>query len=209
MERRRIMKHATSRELYEYWNRVRGSRPAPQRNEITPAAIKHILADTFILEVDNRDHFPVRLAGTRLCGLYCREIKSEDFLDLWAPDDRNAIATLATAVAVDDAAAVMTSEARGIFDKSVTCEILLLPLSRAGPHYDRILGCCAPFERPYWIGAEPVAQQRLTSLRLIWPDEKPHFIRRPGAQSSLPQIPLPLATNRKHQHLTVFDGGKQ
>ena len=203
------MKHATSRELYDYWNRVRRSRPAPDRNEIEPAAIRHILADTFILEVDSRDHFPLRLAGTRLCGLYCREIKGEDFLDLWSPDDRNAVATLATAVAVDTAAAVMTSEARGIFDKSVTCEILLLPLSRAGPHYDRILGCCAPFERPYWIGAEPVAQQTLTSLRLIWPDEKPHFIPRPSARVPLSQVPHPLANSRRHQHLTVFEGGKQ
>ena len=77
------MKHLTSRELYDYWNRVRRGRPAPRRNEIEPGDIRRILADTFILEAAGRDRFPIRLAGTRMCGMYCREIKGGNFLDLW------------------------------------------------------------------------------------------------------------------------------
>jgi hypothetical protein len=87
------MKHVTSRELYDYWNRVRRGRPAPRRNEIEPGDIRRILADTFILEVTGRDRFPIRLAGTRMCGMYGREIKGGNFLDLWTVNDRNAIAT--------------------------------------------------------------------------------------------------------------------
>ena len=53
------------------------------------------------------------------------------------------MATLATAVAVDAAAAVVTVEARSAREKSLTCEMLLLPLRHNGPAYDRILGSFA------------------------------------------------------------------
>ena len=43
------MKHSSNRELFEYWNKRRGRRSAPERGEIEPGAIRHVLADTFIL----------------------------------------------------------------------------------------------------------------------------------------------------------------
>ena len=95
------MKHATSRELYDYWDRLRRGQPAPHRGDIEPSDIRRILADTFILEVGDRETYMIRLAGTRICALYGREIKATNFLDLWAADDRQAIATLAAAVSTD------------------------------------------------------------------------------------------------------------
>jgi len=69
------MKHAASRELYAYWEAKRGTRPAPERAEIEPGAIRGILSDTFILALDRGLGRPVRLAGTRVCALFDREIK--------------------------------------------------------------------------------------------------------------------------------------
>jgi hypothetical protein len=202
------MKHATSRELYDYWDRVRRSRPAPRRSEIEPSDIRRVLADTFILEVSDRDNFPIRLAGTRMCGLYCREIKGDNFLDLWTSNDREAVATLVTAVSADAAAAVATTEAINTENRSLACEILLLPLRHNGPDYDRILGSCAPLGRPYWMGTESIVRQSLTSLRLIWPDEQPTFLRRSGDQTGASKlIPFP-APHRRRGHLTVLEGGK-
>jgi hypothetical protein len=203
------MKHATSRELYAYWNRLRRNRPAPRRGEIEPSDIRRLLADTFILEVADRDSFPVRLAGTRLCRLYCREIKSGDFLDLWRRNDREAVATLAAAVSVDAAAAVVTIEATTASSRGVTCEILLLPLRHNGPGYDRILGSFAPLEQPYWIGTDPIVHLSLTSFRLIWPDEQPTFLRRSSDRTGISQtIPFPVA-HRRRGHLTLLEGGKE
>jgi hypothetical protein len=203
------MKHATSRELYDYWNRLRRNRPAPRRGEIEPSDIRRLLADTFILEVVDRESFPIRLAGTRMCGLYCREIKGGDFLDLWRPNDREAIATLAAAVSVDAAAAVVTIEATTAGSRNVTCEILLLPLCHNGPDYDRILGSFAPLDQPYWIGTDPIVRLSLTSLRLIWPDEQPTFMRRStdrtGGSKTIP-FPVP---HRRRTHLTLLEGGKE
>jgi hypothetical protein len=203
------MKHATSRELYDYWQRLRRIRPAPRRSELEPSDIRTILGDTFILEASSRDAFPIRLAGTRWCALYGREMKSEDFLDLWSADDRNAIATLATAVSTDAAGAVISFEGRTERGRRLACELMLLPLYHAGPDYDRILGSCAAFERPYWLAKEPIVSQGLTSLRLLWPDEQPHFMRRQvGSAAPVTPVPLPVPTGRRWGHLTVLDGGK-
>ncbi|MEJ1934798.1 PAS domain-containing protein, partial [Nostoc sp. NIES-2111] len=69
------MKHPASRTLFSYWDTLRGERTAPERSELDPGAIRNILADTFILEVDAGQTFPFRLAGTRVCALYGRDLK--------------------------------------------------------------------------------------------------------------------------------------
>ena len=210
------MKHGASRELYQYWNRVRGSEPAPQRGAIEPSDLRRILPDTFILEVADREQYLVRLAGTRVCAIYCREIKGTNLLDLWQAEDRSAMATLAAAVSKDGAAAVVTVDARTTRNQDVACELILLPLRHGGATFDRVLGSVAALERPYWLGTEPVVRQAITSLRLIWPEETPHFLRRktdfrdaarPSAPS--PPIPLPVQNSRRRGHLFVVDGGKE
>ena len=206
------MKHPASRELYEYWDRVRHGEPAPKRSAIEPSDIRGILADTFILEVVDRDHYLVRLAGTRVCSLYCHEIKGTDFLDLWQAEDRSAVATLAAAVSIDGAAAVVTVDAKTARGSGVTCELLLLPLRHGGTGYDRILGSCSAAERPYWVGSEPIIHQSIASLRLIWPDQPMPFAKR---ESDLVNrlkpatvVPITIPNRRRRGHLFVVDGGK-
>ena len=114
------MKHAVSRELFEYWNRVRGSEPAPPRSAIEPSDLRRVLPDTFILEVNDREHYDVRLAGTRVCSIYCRELKGHQPARPVADEDRSAMATLAAAVAEDGAAAVVTVEARTARDQATS-----------------------------------------------------------------------------------------
>jgi hypothetical protein len=209
------MKHATTRELYDYWNRVRGRERAPLRSNIEPSDIRRILADTFILEVEARDRYAVRLAGTRVCSIYCREIKGTNLLDLWSGEDRSAMTTLAAAVAEDGAAAVVTVTAWTAREQDLVSEWLLLPLRHGGGSFNRVLGSCAILERPFWLGSEPVVRQAIVSLRLIWPDETPQFMRRrtdrpaaPSADLGAVPIPFPVQNSRRRGHLFVVDGGK-
>ena len=95
------MKHAASRELYAYWDERRGQRPAPERADIEPGAIRAALSDTFILELDAADGHSFRLAGTRVCALFGRELKGESFIDLWALGSRGPIADL-LAISTDE-----------------------------------------------------------------------------------------------------------
>src|SRR3954471_5022016 len=69
------MKHPSNRELFEYWNLRRGERLPPERSDIDPGAIRKILGDTFVLEMSGINNPVFRLAGTRLCALFARELK--------------------------------------------------------------------------------------------------------------------------------------
>ncbi len=40
------MKHPSTRELYEYWDKQRAGAAAPDRNAIEPGPIRHLLGDT-------------------------------------------------------------------------------------------------------------------------------------------------------------------
>ncbi len=88
------MKLEGSIALFQYWNRLRHGRPAPRRTEVEPANIKSLLADTFILEKDTRGEAVFRLAGTRLCAVYGRELKGFSFPSLWRVRDQRLIARL-------------------------------------------------------------------------------------------------------------------
>lgn len=202
-----VLKHKTSRELYDYWDRIRGGDPAPRRSDIEPGDIRSILADTFILEAEDRTTSLIRLAGTRMCALYGREIKGQGFFDFWSDDDRPAIATLATAVTEDGAGAVISANLFSSRQRPAHCEFLLLPLRHGGPAYDRVLGSCAAFERPFWFGSEPIIRQRIVSMRLIWPDSRPHFMR-PFDRRSPPPPHVDGPGLRRRGHLFVLDGGK-
>lgn len=211
------MKHAVTRTLYDYWSRLRGERTAPGRTEIEPGDIRQILGDTFILEAQGRDTYAFRLAGTRLCAAYCRELKGRNLLDMWVGKDREAIACLLAAIVEDGAAAVVGLEALNDRGQSAPVEIMMLPLKHDGPHHTRILGCYAPLSTPYWFGLHPVVRQPIQSLRLIWPDERPSFLRTAAEADAAERIvePAPFvrvapqpAAGRRVAHLRVIDGGR-
>ena len=218
------MKHRNIREIYDYWSRLRGKDAAPARGAIEPAEIHGLLGDTFILEIGGPARYPFRLAGTRLCAHFGRELKGQDFVSLWGDEDSEAIDTLLTAVTTDAAAAILGVETVNERGQTAAFEMVILPLSRGGRLYDRILGLMAPLEQPYWLDLQPVVRQSITSLRLIWPDERPTLLHPsipapridspPRAMARDHDMPPPMpigaiAGGRRHQHLVIFDGGKR
>jgi len=95
------MKHASTRELFAYWNGRRGARVAPERAEIDPGAIRTALGDTFLLASAPDGGHTFRLAGTRVCALFGRELKGECFISLWEDADRAAARSLLRIVATE------------------------------------------------------------------------------------------------------------
>ncbi|MGV8840200.1 MAG: PAS domain-containing protein [Bauldia sp.] len=202
------MKHASSRQLYEYWDRLRSGAAAPPRTAIEPSDIRTILADTFILEAGPRSGHPFRLAGTRLCAAFARELKGTPFLDVWSAGDRSQVSLLLGAVGGDARAAVVGLAGRASHDRLVAYEMLLLPLVQDGPRYDRILGVLAPTELPYWLGLDPVTRFTINSARLIWPDDADALVRRLGLGEDVPVGAVRLNPEARRERFVVLEGGK-
>ncbi len=210
------MRAKGSIELFQYWDRLREGRSAPRRTEIEPADIKTLLADTFILELDARGSAIFRLAGTRFCAVFGRELKGFSFSSLWATKDERVVARLAHSVLQQKSVVVINAEALSKSGRSMSLEWLLLPLD-GGSDSPRALGSSIPQEKPFWIGSDPVAEVRIASLRVIDADREPMFLKnRP--EVVVPPLdvhdrdviagPDPARPARRIRHLLVIDGGK-
>src|SRR3954467_12971152 len=134
------MKHSSIRELFNYWNESRGHRPAPERNDIEPGSIRRVLADTFILTFDKSAGHPFRIAGTRACAAFGRELKGEAFVDLWSADCRNMVRNLLTIVANEAIGVVAGAQGVSTDGSKLDFELLVLPLSQRGRTDVRVLG---------------------------------------------------------------------
>ena len=161
------MKHTSTHHLFDYWNRQRGEHSAPARSEIDPGAIRHALGDTFMLSADFIDGIRFRLAGTRVCALFGREIKGEGFNALWSEASRAQIADLAIAVVNEASCVVAGVNGRTEKGAETELELLLLPLGHDGRTRVRAIGTLAPLVRPYWLGEEAVVELELRTLRHI------------------------------------------
>lgn len=210
------MKQNGSINLFQYWNRLRNGRPAPKRTEIEPADIKSLLADTFILEKDTRGEAVFRLAGTRLCAIYGRELKGFSFPSLWRTSDQRLVAKLAHGVFQSKSVVVMAFEGHSRNGRSTSFELLLLPLD-GGVESPRSLGVISAAGRPFWLGADPVIDAVLESVRVVDPDLEPMYLKdRPAvtvpslepSYSALSNSEPPLGSARRIRHLLVLPGGR-
>ena len=193
------MKHPSTQALFAYWNERRGSRPAPERAEIDPAAIRHVLGDTFMLAADFVDELRFRLAGTRVCALFCREIKGEAFSAQWSEDSGKRINELLSIVTKEATGAVAGLTGRTADGTEVDLEILLLPLAHIGHARIRALGVLAPVVPPYWLGEKPVVELELGTLRHLGT----------GLESFAPDF-APSQENVRLRHgFVVYSGGRE
>ncbi|MFZ0844279.1 MAG: PAS domain-containing protein [Pseudolabrys sp.] len=172
------MKHESTQALFDYWNRKRGTRPAPDRAEIDPGAIRHALGDTFMLAADFVDQLRFRLAGTRVCALFNREIKGEEFRALWSEASVKLIDDLLTVVNNESVGAVAGLTGRTEDGTQIDLEMMLLPLAHTGHARIRALGVLVPLTVPYWLGEKPVAELELGTLRHIGSDLETHLAPR-------------------------------
>jgi hypothetical protein len=194
------MKHASTRALFDYWNQRRGWRQAPARSDIDPGDIRHVLGDTFMLAADFVDSIRFRLAGTRVCALFAREIKGETFNSLWSEASRAPLETLLAAVLSENVGVVAGVLGRTLDRTEAELELLLLPLALDGRTRIRALGALAPLTPPYWLGERAVTELDLRTFRHVGSDQSGADVRRLGLAFEEPQT--------RHGFL-VYSGGRE
>ena len=215
------MKHPTSRMLYSYWDRLRGQRCAPERSEIEPGEIRQLLADSVILELDMPLRTAtLRLAGTRVCALFGRELRGTHLSALWGEAPADPWRMVET-VAVDALGVVAGLRGTNAGGETVDLEFLLLPLRHRGRTQARALGALSPVAPPAWLGLRPLTRLDTLSLRMLTrpiPDsfrgapEGGHPVLDLGGLEAGPFGALPPPANDstpfRRGHLLVHRGGR-
>ncbi|PZP50266.1 MAG: PAS domain-containing protein [Agrobacterium fabrum] len=164
---RNAMKSMAGLDIYAYWDELRGKRPVPRREDIDPAKLKTHLGDLFIL-TDKGENTPFfRLAGTRLCDLFGRELRDRPFSELWQPTNATFPCRVARGILQHQLPVVFDVEAEDDFGAApMAFEMLLLPLHTDPDAAPRLLGALLP-ERPRHEFASPIHSLSMKSSRLL------------------------------------------
>jgi len=195
------MRHTASKTLHAYWSSLRGTAPAPTRDALDPVLIGRYLADILLLEGGDGGSPAIRIAGSRLCGLFGRELRGERLDQLFIPLATEDLAEM-VAIATEDALPVIAGVSALMDGRlSLEAELLILPLLHDGRTDRRILaalsltsherrrdGSCHAFD--------------IVSFRVMT-DETTRFLHPVAA--AFADLP---GSGERRAHLTVLPGGR-
>ena len=202
------MLQKATRDIYDYYNRVRGQRPAPLRSEIDPAAMKTALPDVFILERGGDNLLRFRLAGTRLCSILGGELRNHEFETIWQPRYGHRMTLTAQTVITACRPAIALASATTDRGDALAAELLLLPLCSRPEICDRILGALVPIGATH---ALPVLSRhlRLEHSRLLSEFETTDIAEDGFGQiNRVPEHVVPARPFGRQRPFTVIEGGR-
>jgi len=203
------MQQRTLQILYAYWNGLRAGRLAPSRLEIDPSRIGAILPEIFLIERLNATTYSYRLAGTRLCEIFGRELRGTNLLDGWTAADRALLARDLTLTCEQGAGTHFVMEGSAGNARRVQLETLLLPLMHGGNAVERVIGATSPIASPHWLGHDKLVDKRLVSHEPVWPDGRPRSTAAGGAHAAPAPSPSPATLKGERRGFRVLDGGRK
>ena len=164
--------------------------------------------------MDARSEPVFRLAGTRMCATYGRELKGHAFTPIWSGRDQPMMSRLAGNVFRDKFGGRDHLHGHQPWRAHEPLRDAAAATGWWPVRAPRLLGCALPVKKPFWLGADTVYENRLETLRMIDPDREPLFLKnRPPI--SVPRLtdaarpPSPAQPVRRHvRHLLVIEGGK-
>lgn len=160
------MRLNTTIQIFDYWNKLRGSEIAPLRTQVEPRDIRHLLSSLFMLETSGAGRVTFRLAGTRICDLFGHDLGGSCLSELWAHGhedmEKTAIGVMEHGIpALLNATGYSTAGHRAAF------EIILLPLRDADGECGKLLGAIAPATTASWLEVVPLQFLALDRSRLL------------------------------------------
>jgi hypothetical protein len=138
------MKHPSNRRFFAYWDEKRGFARAPDRSEIEPGPMRELLGDIFVIGYDKPAGFPLRVAGTRVCARFGRDLKNLPFPDLFTDTARGEIEEMVTVVCEEQLVAVAGLTAMTEAGTKAHLEMLLLPFAQRAHTPISLTGLMAP-----------------------------------------------------------------
>lgn len=166
--------HPSSRALFRWWEAMRAERAAPHRALLDLKQVGGLVPDLFILERDRPRHsYRWRLAGTRICELYRRELTGSDVFTGWDNFERETMRRLLDGVAGRLQPAVMRLRLHTSLSQTIGAEWIALPLQPQNGTGIQVFGGLFPFRGNSGLGYDAINLQEMASARVIWSEPLP------------------------------------
>lgn len=180
--------HPASRNLFSYWNRLRGARSAPCRHEIDLRQIVPVLPWVGIMERlgDPRRHC-WRLVGTGIARLWGAGLTGRDVAADWPDVYRRALERALDGVCERRQPFVARLKAESADGEVVGIELFAAPVETSDGAAVQTLCTVVPFREPYWLGRIPLVKVELSTLTAIGAVPLPDEIKsvRPRSMPSM------------------------
>lgn len=163
----RTMRHRALRLLHAEWDRQRGNAAAPGRAGLSLDRLGPVLGDAVLLAATPSRHYPFRLAGSRVCALFGRELRDQSFVSLFTAQSRAEAAAILADVGEGGAPRFLRLVGAADIGEGIDIEAVLLPLAGDRDTPPRIVGALAAFDPPWWLEQNPVRAMRILSARRL------------------------------------------
>ena len=182
--------HPGSRAIFRHWEAIRGEDSAPHRDAVNLRQLGQYVSWLFIMERSPRiEGYVWRLAGSKVCDLWRRELTGSEFLTGWDRFESETIRRLLDGVSKNFQPCTLRLRLTTSLAQVIDVEIIALPL-RARDGSIHVFGGVLPFRDLDTLGHERIANVELCSARTIWTEPVP------GERVARPvKVPLRLVSS--------------
>ena len=168
------IQHPGTRALFSFWEKIRGEKAAPGRDDLDLRQISAIIPNLLILE---RDHlhqtFKWRLAGSEIGQLYRQKLTNTNALAGWGGFEHNILKQLFNTVVTSLQPCLVRFHLTTDTGQTIGAELLGLPmLARNGMRF-HIFGGIFPLRDISRMGYGSITALELSAARSIWTEPLP------------------------------------
>ena len=168
------IRHPGTRALFSFWEKIRGEKAAPNRDDLDLRQIAAIAPNLLMLE---RDHlfqtFKWRLAGSEISQLYRQNLTSTDALAGWRSFERDTLKQLFTTVIARLQPCLVRYHLTTDTGQVIGAELVGLPIHARNGSRFHIFGGIFPLRDISNLGYSAITFLELTAARSIWTEPLP------------------------------------
>jgi hypothetical protein len=196
--------HPGSRSLFAYWESLRAERACPNREEFAFEPVKDLMPDMVVLEQDlARGGYSFRLAGSRVCALFGRNLTASDAFSGWDAYETSILRNHFK-LAFDNFQPILF-RMRLLTDTGITvaAELIAMPIRARMSNRIQLIGGLFSFCDVSDLAYHSIQTRELVSARAIWTEHGS------GELGNSPDVPFPYPQKRSNKpFLKVLEGGK-
>lgn len=179
--------HPGSRALFRYWEAVRGEMSAPPRDWLDLQKIRMLVPHLFMIERRPGQIYAWRLAGTRVCQLWGKELTGRPAFAEGDRFERESISRLLDGVVDAHQPFVLRFRLHSDAGPSVAAELVGTPLRARQGNATYVFGVIMPFREVIRSQHDQVTSFELSTARTIWTEPVPGADRSASSRSNSQQ----------------------